>query len=74
MDEVTQQNAALVEEAAAAARAMQEQADELERQIRYFRLQGETRVVTRPAVPARQAAPAMPKPQLAAASAGWTEF
>jgi methyl-accepting chemotaxis protein len=38
MDEVTQQNAALVEEAAAAARAMQEQADELERQIRYFRL------------------------------------
>jgi len=43
MDEVTQQNAALVEEAAAAARAMQEQADELEHQIRYFRVQEKTK-------------------------------
>jgi methyl-accepting chemotaxis protein len=38
MDEVTQQNAALVEEAAAAARAMQEQADLLHAQMGYFRL------------------------------------
>ncbi|MGC1550722.1 MAG: methyl-accepting chemotaxis protein [Rhodanobacter sp.] len=38
MDEMTQQNAALVEEAAAAARAMQEQAGELTRQMRFFHL------------------------------------
>ena len=74
MDEVTQQNAALVEEAAAAARAMQEQADELERQIRYFRLQGEAHDVTRPAVAARQPARSVATPQLASANAGWTEF
>jgi methyl-accepting chemotaxis protein-1 (serine sensor receptor) len=38
MDEMTQQNAALVEEAAAAARAMQEQAGELSRQVGFFQL------------------------------------
>jgi len=38
MDEMTQQNAALVEEAAAAARAMQEQASELARQVGFFKL------------------------------------
>jgi methyl-accepting chemotaxis protein len=38
MDEMTQQNAALVEEAAAAARAMQEQAGELARQVSFFQL------------------------------------
>jgi methyl-accepting chemotaxis protein len=40
MDEATQQNAALVEEAAAAARAMQEQADRLSVQMGYFRVHG----------------------------------
>ena len=40
MDEATQQNAALVEEAAAAARAMQEQADRLNAQMGYFRVHG----------------------------------
>ena len=40
MDEATQQNAALVEEAAAAARAMQEQADRLHAQMGYFRVHG----------------------------------
>jgi methyl-accepting chemotaxis protein len=39
MDEMTQQNAALVEEAAAAARAMQEQANELTRQVGFFQIQ-----------------------------------
>ena len=77
MDEVTQQNAALVEEAAAAARAMQEQADELERQVRYFRLQ-EGATADAPARPARSRPPApavAPKaaPQLATAG-GWAEF
>ena len=38
MDEMTQQNAALVEEAAAAARAMHEQAGELTRQVGFFQL------------------------------------
>jgi len=38
MDEMTQQNAALVEEAAAAARAMHEQAGELTRQVGFFHL------------------------------------
>jgi methyl-accepting chemotaxis protein-1 (serine sensor receptor) len=52
MDEMTQQNAALVEEAAAAARAMQEQAGELARQVGFFRLGDEAAV----AAPARKAA------------------
>jgi methyl-accepting chemotaxis protein-2 (aspartate sensor receptor) len=38
MDQVTQQNAALVEEASAAAQAMQEQAGELARAVRLFKL------------------------------------
>ncbi|MGB3462524.1 MAG: methyl-accepting chemotaxis protein [Rhodanobacter lindaniclasticus] len=38
MDEMTQQNAALVEEASAAARAMHEQADELARQVAFFQV------------------------------------
>ncbi|NHZ96992.1 methyl-accepting chemotaxis protein [Massilia sp. CCM 8734] len=38
MDEVTQQNAALVEQAAAAANALQEQADKLARVVSVFRL------------------------------------
>ena len=41
MDEMTQQNAALVEQAAAAARAMHEQAGELTSQVGFFRLSGE---------------------------------
>ncbi|MBM7127929.1 methyl-accepting chemotaxis protein [Dyella mobilis] len=45
MDEVTQQNAALVEEAAAAARAMQEQADRLQGQMAYFRVSSVAPVV-----------------------------
>ncbi len=38
MDDVTQQNAALVEEAAAAAQALEEQADELRRAVAVFRV------------------------------------
>ena len=41
MDTVTQQNAALVEEASAAAQAMHEQADALARSVRQFRLADE---------------------------------
>jgi methyl-accepting chemotaxis protein-2 (aspartate sensor receptor) len=38
MDQVTQHNAALVEEATAAAQAMQEQAEQLARAVRLFKL------------------------------------
>ena len=41
MDETTQQNAALVEEAAAASQAMAEQAQELLRQVAFFRVGAE---------------------------------
>jgi methyl-accepting chemotaxis protein len=41
MDEMTQQNAALVEESAAAARAMHEQANELSRQVSFFQIAGQ---------------------------------
>ncbi|ALK97148.1 chemotaxis protein [Massilia sp. WF1] len=40
MDQATQHNAALVEQASAAAQAMQEQADELARAVRLFKLDG----------------------------------
>ena len=80
MDEVTQKNAALVEEAAAAARAMQEQADQLHVQMRYFRLHEAAAVEAAPAVRAAARKPAAPaRPQVHAttplAVAGeWTEF
>ena len=41
MDEMTQQNAALVEQAAAAAQSMQDQAQQLLREIGMFRLAGD---------------------------------
>ena len=41
MDQVTQQNAALVEEAAAATLSMQQQADSLVQAVSVFRLRGE---------------------------------
>jgi methyl-accepting chemotaxis protein len=40
MDNMTQQNAALVEESAAAAQAMREQAEALARLVGFFRLDG----------------------------------
>jgi methyl-accepting chemotaxis protein len=76
MDEVTQQNAALVEEAAAAARAMQEQADQLEVQVRFFRLEGRV-AVSRPAprpVPASAASRAPSARPVASTAGGWSEF
>ena len=58
MDTVTQQNAALVEEAAAAAEAMKQQADKLEQVVGIFK------VDLHAAPPGlRQAAAALPKPQ-----------
>ena len=58
MDHVTQQNAALVEQAAAAADAMQEQAAKLAQAVSIFKLAGMAAMAPRP-VPARKmAAPA----------------
>jgi len=62
MDTVTQQNAALVEEAAAAAEALQEQAANLERIVSVFRVDG---LPAAPA-PAKVAAPRKPVARLAA--------
>jgi methyl-accepting chemotaxis protein-2 (aspartate sensor receptor) len=55
MDEVTQQNAALVEEASAAAEALQEQAAELAQSVRLFKLD-ENRARAQVAAPAKRLA------------------
>jgi methyl-accepting chemotaxis protein len=61
MDEVTQQNASLVEEAAAAAEAMQDQAARLAELVAVFRLSAATPAPAGAAVPAvTAAAPARP--------------
>jgi methyl-accepting chemotaxis protein len=57
MDAVTQQNAALVEEATAAAEALHEQADHLSQVISVFKVDGMT---TRTAAPARASASVRP--------------
>ncbi|MDD4910776.1 MAG: methyl-accepting chemotaxis protein [Sideroxydans sp.] len=58
MDDVTQQNAALVEQAAAAAESMEEQARELATQMSTFKLAGEGRAIaaSKPVVNARLSA------------------
>ena len=60
MDEVTQQNAALVEEAAAAAASLQDQAETLAEVVSIFKLGNEMAAVHHAAAPARQAAPMAP--------------
>ncbi len=63
MDETTQQNAALVEEATAAARSMEEQAGQLADAVSIFRLE-EQSAITTPATPASRSSerPARPQP------------
>jgi methyl-accepting chemotaxis protein-1 (serine sensor receptor) len=69
MDEITQQNAALVEEAAAAAESLQDQAGKLTEAVSVFKLDGASYSV-RPASPVRQAATAaLPKQKGAPARA-----
>jgi methyl-accepting chemotaxis protein len=84
MDQVTQQNAALVEEAAAAAASLQEQASGLSEVVSVFRL--DQNQVSHAAAPLRRRAADAPRKQvsqsqprqLAAAGAGaagdWEEF
>jgi len=59
MDEMTQQNAALVEEAAAAAESMQEQASRLADAVAIFKLAGDE-FAKRTVAPPRKAKPAVP--------------
>ncbi|WP_374580253.1 methyl-accepting chemotaxis protein [Pseudoduganella sp.] len=59
MDEMTQQNAALVEEAAAAAESMQDQATNLAQAVSIFKLAGDE-FAKRAAPPVRKAKPAAP--------------
>ena len=85
MDQVTQQNAALVEEAAAAAQSLQEQAAGLSQVVSVFKLDQAagrsnyagarpraTALKQPPRVKAAIAAP--PRPQLAAAGGNWETF
>jgi hypothetical protein len=80
LDEMTQQNAALVEESAAAAESLKEQARALAGVVSTFRLAGapaSSTAATPPAAratspAARAARPA--EPALATAGAAWTAF
>jgi len=68
MDEGTQQNAALVEEAAAAAAALREQSTRLAQAVSVFRIDGEQLLAASSAsvtAPAAQVEPAAPRPALA---------
>ena len=86
MDTTTQQNAALVEEAASASKAMEQQAAELVEQVSFFKINGQARHVSNVAsFAARSAAPARPKPapmssvkpqmkRVAGGEQSWSEF
>jgi methyl-accepting chemotaxis protein len=80
MDEVTQQNAALVEEAAAASQALEEQGRRLNEVVSFFAIEGAVDFTYEPrilkavsAAPARRAAPAVMKPAPVSAE-GWSTF
>lgn len=60
MDEVTQQNAALVEEAAAAAQSLQDQAGNLSQVVSVFQVEGGTVALS---APARKTAAPAPRPR-----------
>jgi len=62
MDEMTQQNAALVEEAAATAESMQQQAGTLAEAVSVFKVDGATRMTTAPAAKAPAIVKAEPAP------------
>ncbi|MHC1480578.1 methyl-accepting chemotaxis protein [Frateuria aurantia] len=70
MDDSTQQNAALVEETAASARMMQEQATDLAQQMAFFKVNASSIAeVKSMARPAAAATPAAPLPAMSAAAA-----
>jgi methyl-accepting chemotaxis protein len=74
-DEMTVQNAALVEQAAAAAQSMQDEAQVLSRAVAVFTLHAAPAPVVRlKAVPKPAARAATPRPRAAAASSDWEAF
>ncbi|WP_338491207.1 methyl-accepting chemotaxis protein [Erwinia aphidicola] len=77
MDTVTQQNAALVEEASAASQSLQEQAVNMNQLVAAFRLQSGRPVVAAASagkVPAIAPAPRLAKPALASVDDNWSSF
>ncbi|WP_345777953.1 methyl-accepting chemotaxis protein, partial [uncultured Xanthomonas sp.] len=60
MDEATQQNAALVEEATAAARSMEDQAGQLNQAVALFKLDTSAAVASAAPAPVRRPAPPAP--------------
>ncbi|WP_305803902.1 methyl-accepting chemotaxis protein [Stenotrophomonas sp. YIM B06876] len=87
MDETTQQNAALVEEATAAARSMEEQAEHLAQVVSVFRFEEDAESVPAPVKPVAASRPTAPaaaaraarntpqrKPVAEMAEANWQEF
>lgn len=78
MDDITQQNAALAEEAAASAMAMSEQSGNMTKLINFFKVKGQggsVRAPTRSSAPAKAAAPrptAASKPKVD--NSEWEEF
>lgn len=83
MDEVTQQNAALVEEAAAASHSLQEQGRQLMDAVAFFQMEGsaaasaapQARAIARGAQGVQKRAPAVRVAQLkAAGDDGWSTF
>jgi methyl-accepting chemotaxis protein len=68
MDTVTQQNAALVEQAAAASASMQEQAENLSRVVSVFKLDNTAAARSAAPAAAKPAAAPAPRPQLAHAA------
>jgi methyl-accepting chemotaxis protein len=77
MDEMTQQNSALVEESTAAARNLTDQATQLAELMAFFKLDGAAGKMVRPqprAVPKPAPAPAKPTPASVGGDDGWDEF
>ncbi|AJZ91228.1 Methyl-accepting chemotaxis protein I [Beauveria bassiana D1-5] len=75
MDRVTQQNAALVEESAAAAAALEEQASRLTQSVSVFRIAQERQAKAQTAAPKVAATTAAPRKAVAAASDdNWETF
>ncbi|KQP17878.1 methyl-accepting chemotaxis protein [Pseudorhodoferax sp. Leaf267] len=70
MDQATQQNAALVEESAAAAASLQTQAEELVQAVAVFRFE-QAQAQSKPAVAPRRSPAPIARPRLPAGSDGW---
>lgn len=74
MDEMTQQNSALVEESTAAAKALGDQAGRLTELMNFFKLDGRKLPRAASTTPVQPRLAAKPKPVMADADDGWNEF